>query len=276
MREGLARLIADECDLAVSGSAAAGAESRALIAWQAPKVLVLELMLQDDDGLALIKDLLALAPELRIVVFTLQPEEIYAERCLRAGARAFVGKRDAVAALFRAIRETAAGAIVMPPGIAHRMLGSASGKDRAASGIAAQLTNRELQVFRLAGLALSTRVIAEKLGVSVKTVETHRENIKNKLDLDSHTELVARAAPNGCAKAAAGELATVRHVERQPNIVVTSADCSRGLAPTRAGLRGRWREQREKCGEFGFGMIRLPNVRAPHRHMRRARRGPAD
>jgi len=67
-------------------------------------------------------------------------------------------------------------------------------EQRPASGIVAQLTNRELQVFRLAGLAQPTRVIAEKLGVSVKTIETHRENIKNKLDLDSHAELVARAA----------------------------------------------------------------------------------
>ena len=194
MREVLARLISDECDLAVSGSAATGAELRTLIARQPPKVLVLELMLRDDDALALIKELLLLSPELRIVVFTMQPEEVYATRCLRAGARAYVTKREPVGALFRAIRETAAGGIVVPAGIAHSMLGATKGKHQAATGIAAQLTNRELQVFRLVGLALATRLIAEKLGVSVKTVETHRENIKNKLGFQSHAELVARAA----------------------------------------------------------------------------------
>lgn len=194
MREGLARLIADECDLSVIGSAATGAELRELIARNAPKVLVMELMLRDNDGLALIKDLLALSPELRIVVFTMQPEEVYATRCLRAGARAFVAKREAVGTLFRAIRETAAGNIILPTSVAHRVLAGGENQERRNNDVAAQLTDRELQVFRLAGLALATRVIAEKLGVSVKTVETHRENIKNKLALQSHAELVACAA----------------------------------------------------------------------------------
>jgi len=194
MREGLARLIADECDLAVVDSAATGAELCALIGRQPPKVLVLELMLQHGDGIALIQDLRALAPKLAIVVFTAQPEEVYAARCLRAGASAYVHKRDPVATLFRAIREAGTGGIVVPSGIALSMLGMANTKPSAASGITARLTNRELQVFRLAGLALPTRVIAEKLGVSVKTIETHRENIKNKLALQSHGELVARAA----------------------------------------------------------------------------------
>src|SRR6185503_17107220 len=74
MREGLARLIGDECDLVVSGSAATGRELREVIARQPPRVLVMELMLRDGDGLALIKDLVTLAPALRIVVFSLQPE----------------------------------------------------------------------------------------------------------------------------------------------------------------------------------------------------------
>jgi len=194
MREGLARLIADECDLCFSGSAATAAELRTLIDREPPRVLVMELMLNDHDGLALIKDLLVVSPELRIVVFTLQPEDVYATRCLRAGAHAFVNKREPVGVLFRAIRETAAGAIIMPSAVARRVLASEGTQDRPTDGLAAQLTNRELQVFRLAGLALATRVIAGKLGVSIKTVETHRENIKNKLALQSHAELVARAA----------------------------------------------------------------------------------
>jgi len=195
MREGLARLICDECDMAVTNSAATAAELRLIVDRNPPEVLVMDLMLGDEDGLALIGDLLRVAPRLRIVVFTAQSQDIYAGRCLEAGARAFVGKRDAVALLFRAIRDAAAGSITMPAGISSRQAGGVAGRQPGATtGIAAGLTNRELQVFRLVGQAQATKQVAAKLGVSVKTVETHRENIKNKLNLDSHAELVARAA----------------------------------------------------------------------------------
>lgn len=196
MREGLSRLIDDECDLASAGSAATGAELRALVSLQPPHVLVTELTFRDADGLALIKDLAVLAPTLRIVVFTTEPARVYAARCLRVGAQAYVMKHEAVTTLLRAIRDTAAGSIA----IASRLTGSMRGDPArepgaaASAGLAASLTNRELEVFRLVALALPTRAIAGKLGVSVKTVETHRENIKNKLGLHSHGELVAHAA----------------------------------------------------------------------------------
>ena len=196
MREGLARLIADECDFVVVNSAASAAELRSCIAQQSPRVLLLELTLGEDDGLALIRDLLNTAPKMHIVVFTFQPEEVYAERCLRAGARAYVSKRDPVASLFRTIRRVADGEIVIPASVSQAMVGPRKTKAPAptARGMVAQLTDRELQVFRLVGLAQPTREIAAKLGVSVKTIETHREHIKDKLSLQSHGELVARAA----------------------------------------------------------------------------------
>ena len=194
MREGLARILADECDLAMVNSAATAAELRGIITRRPPRVLVMDLTLQDEDALALIKDLLELQPKLRIVVFTSQPVEVYALRCLHAGARAFVAKRDAVHTLLQAIREAAAGGIVVPPGITNTMIGVTPARDSAAKGVTASLTNRELQVFRLVGLIQPTRTIAGKLGVSVKTVEAHRENIKNKLALHSHDELIACAA----------------------------------------------------------------------------------
>ena len=194
MREGLGRLIADEFGFRVCGSAANARELRALVARQPPQVVVMDLMLQESDGLALIKEITALAPALRIVVFSDQPEDVYAERCLRAGAHGFVMKRDPVATLFRAIRDAAAGGIAVSPRVASHVLGVLMGKARQPTGVIATLTDRELQIFRLAGLGWRTRTIAEKLGVSVKTVEAHRENIKVKLNVDTHTELVARAA----------------------------------------------------------------------------------
>lgn len=194
MREGLARLIADEFGFAVSGSAASARELRTLVSRQPPHVLVMDLMLQDADGLALIKDVSVLAPALRIVVFSDQPEDIYAERCLRAGAHGYVMKRDPVATLFRAIRDVAIGGIAVSPRVSSDVLGRLMGRATQPVATVGTLTDRELQVFRLAGRALSTRTIAEKLGVSVKTVEAHRENIKGKLGLDTHAALVARAA----------------------------------------------------------------------------------
>ena len=194
MREGLSRLVADEFGFAVSGTAATARELRALITRQPPHVLVMDLMLRDADGLALIKDIATLAPTLRIVVFSDHPEDVYAERCLRVGAHGYVMKRDPVATLFRAIRDTAAGGIAVSPRVSSEVLGRLMGRTARPVATVGTLTDRELQVFRLVGRALSTRTIAEKLGVSVKTVEAHRENIKGKLGVDTHTALVARAA----------------------------------------------------------------------------------
>jgi DNA-binding NarL/FixJ family response regulator len=193
MREGLARLLADECSFSVAGSAATAAELRESVRRQAPQVLVMDLLLRDGDGLALIHDLLAAAPGLKIVVFTHQPEEVYAARCLQAGVRAYVSKREQVMTLFRAVHQVAAGGVVVPASVTSALFASGHPRETAGS-LTAQLTDRELQVFRLVGLALPTREVAKRLGVSVKTVESHRENIKNKLALGSHAELVARAA----------------------------------------------------------------------------------
>ena len=194
MLDGLAALLEREGGFVVGGRASTAAELRLLIARGAPQVLVMDLMLGEHDGLALLKELTALAPAMRIVVFSLHPEEIYAERCLRAGAHGYVMKTAPVPDLFRAIRDVAAGGISVSPRVSAAVLGSLHGRNRAPAAAEAQLTDRELQVYRLSGLALPTREIAEKLGVSVKTIETHRENIKNKLGLHSHAELVARAA----------------------------------------------------------------------------------
>ncbi|HWA27977.1 MAG TPA: response regulator transcription factor [Lacunisphaera sp.] len=194
MREGLARLISDECDMAVVNSAATAAELRMIVSGKPPEVLVTDMVLDDVDGLALIQELLGIAPQMRIVVFTGLPGEVYAARCLQAGARAFVGKRDSVSQLLRAIRDAADGSIVLPSGVSDRNAAELTGRKQAVPSLASELTNRELQVFRLVGQAMATKAVAAKLGVSVKTVETHRENIKNKLGLDSHAELVACAA----------------------------------------------------------------------------------
>lgn len=192
--EGLASVLEHRGGFKVGARAGTAQEVRGLVEREAPQVLVLDLMLREEDGLALIKDVAARAPLMRIIVFSLQPEEVYAERCLRAGAHGYVMKQEPVDTLFAAIRAVAAGGLAFSPRVTALLLGSVSGAARKSTGGYAQLTDRELQVFRLTGLALGSRQIAEKLGVSVKTVEAHRENIKNKLGLESGPALVARAA----------------------------------------------------------------------------------
>lgn len=194
VRAGLVALLARDTEFAVVGEAADRLETLAAATARTPDVIVLDLMLQHDDGLTLIRELATRVPTARVLIFSLQPEAVYAERCLRAGARGYVMKDASVTTLYQAIRDVAAGRIAVSPAVAAAALEALQGGGRRPAGTLTQLTDRELQVFRLSGLGLATREVAARLGVSVKTVEAHRENIKNKLGVASHAELVARAA----------------------------------------------------------------------------------
>jgi DNA-binding NarL/FixJ family response regulator len=194
VREGMAALLEGAGGFSVVGRVDTPPGACREAAELAPDVIVLDLMLGSADGLALIKDLGSHAPAARILVFTLQPEAVYAERCLRAGARGYVMKSEPVDRLYAAIRTVAAGGLCFSPRVTQAVLEAAGGGKPSAGSDAARLSDRELQVFRLTGLALPTREIAEQLGVSVKTVEAHRENIKNKLGVHTHAALTARAA----------------------------------------------------------------------------------
>jgi DNA-binding NarL/FixJ family response regulator len=191
---GLAAVLEREGGFAICARVDTARAVRTLVERAPPQVLVMDLMLHDHDGLALVKEVVGLAPAVGIVVFSLQREEDYAERCLRAGAHAYVMKDAPVATLVAAIRAVAAGGRYFSPRISALILDSVAGAARKPAGGYAQLTDREFQVFRLIGLALPAREIAVKLGVSVKTVEAHRENIKSKLGIDTGAALVARAA----------------------------------------------------------------------------------
>lgn len=192
--EGLLALLAGQGGFSVLGSASDRPGLATVLAKSLPDVLLMDLMLRDADGLALIKELVGRHASLKILVFSLQPEASYAERCLRAGARGYLMKQEPVETLFAAIRTVAAGSVCLSPTMAGMLLGSLTGAARRPVGTYAQLTDRELQVFRLTGLGKSSREAAQQLGVSLKTIEAHRENIKNKLGLDSAAALVARAA----------------------------------------------------------------------------------
>lgn len=193
-REGLAQLVNRQADLAVCAEAATPQEAIAAVEKHAPDVAVIDLMLNGAGGTELIKQLRALSPQLRILVLSMHEENVYAERVLRAGASGYVMKQEASGTVIAGIRAVLAGEIHVSRKITVSLMQKALAAPESGGGeVASLLSDRELQVFELIGAGVTTRDIATRLGLSVKTVETHRENIKRKLDIPSGAELLNRA-----------------------------------------------------------------------------------
>lgn len=197
LRNGFVQLIAKERDLTVCGQADnAGATILAVDDDPPPDLVVLDLMLGNEDGLELIKQIRALRPGLLILVVSVHDEWIYAERALRAGASGYIMKKEPAAEVLKAVRAVLAGEVYL----SGRMRVLLSEKGLAPEPCRAlvpqanpPLSDRELHVFRLIGAGLSTKKIAEVLHLSVKTIETYRENLKHKLLLMNAAELVHAA-----------------------------------------------------------------------------------
>ena len=148
----------------------------------------------DKNGLELIKDIRSLRPELPILVVSMHDEMIYAERVLRAGGRGYIMKQEGGEKFIRAIRQVLAGQIFVSDKMSSRILEIFSGGNKKSENSpVARLSDREFEVFQLIGHGKGTREIAAQLNLSVKTVEVHRANIKEKLNLKTATELVRYA-----------------------------------------------------------------------------------
>ncbi len=148
----------------------------------------------DKSGLELIKDLRVLQPDLPVMVFSMHDEMIYAERVLRAGGRGYIMKQEGGETFLAAVRQVLSGQIYVSEKMATRILEIFSGRqsDNTKSPVR-KLSDREFEVFQLVGQGIGTRAIAERLHLSVKTVEVHRANIKEKLGLKTATELIRQA-----------------------------------------------------------------------------------
>jgi DNA-binding NarL/FixJ family response regulator len=194
MRQGLAQLIGAEQDLAVCGETEnAGAALDAVRALK-PDLVLADISLPGKNGLELIKDFQVLQPGLPVLVISMHDESLFAERVLRAGGRGYIMKQEGGKKLMQAIRQVLEGKIYVSEkisgGILEALSGSRAGGE---SSSMEKLTDRELEVFQLIGQGKGTRDIAEKLHLSVKTVDVHRANIKTKLKLNSASELVRYA-----------------------------------------------------------------------------------
>lgn len=191
MREGLAQLIKNERDLAVCGEAGTGQEALQLIQRLKPDLLLADISLPDKNGLEVIKDVQALHPETPILVISMHDEALYAERVLRAGARGYVMKQEGGKKLMLAIRQVLGGRIFVSERMSSRILESFSGRAEPGSRASLEnLTDREFEVLQLLGNGKGTREIATQLHLSVKTIDAHRANIKQKLQLKTASELV--------------------------------------------------------------------------------------
>lgn len=194
MRHGLAQIIDREEDLQVAGEAASAAQAIEMVGQCNPDIVIIDITLEDGDGIELIKDIRTRFDNVKMLVSSMHDESLYAERALRAGAMGYINKEASREQFLDAIRQILRGRICVSPAISNRLLKRAAGKtqDEERSPIES-LSDRELTVFELIGQGLSTRQIAEKLFLSVKTIETYREHIKAKLNIKTSTELVRHA-----------------------------------------------------------------------------------
>jgi DNA-binding NarL/FixJ family response regulator len=194
MRRGLAAMIDSEPDLVVSAEAGnRRAALDAIARWPAALAIV-DLSLEGgEDGLDLVKALKICEPAVPALVLSMHPEAHYGERALRAGARGYLSKHQLGEDVLTAIRRVLAGRIYLSEALGIDLASRFVGSDANPRSPLATLSDRELQVFRLIGQGRRTREIAPILHLSPKTVESYREHLKQKLDIDGAPELVRRA-----------------------------------------------------------------------------------
>jgi DNA-binding NarL/FixJ family response regulator len=194
LRQGLALLINREADLAVCGEAEEAKAAMKAIAARQPDILIADISLNGPDGLDLLKNIRALYPGLPVLILSMHDESIYAERALRARANGYIMKQEATEKVLVAVRRILGGDIYLSDRMANKLLHQyISGTSVDVSSQLSALSDRELEVFRLIGEGRSTRQVAEKLQLSMKTVETYQAHIKTKLSLRSGRELVQHA-----------------------------------------------------------------------------------
>jgi DNA-binding NarL/FixJ family response regulator len=191
VREALALRIGRQPDLEVCGEAADTGEALRLLEDARPDVAVVDITLRSGNGIDLIKRMRDRDDRVRVLVWSMHSEALYAERALRAGALGYLNKDQATDRIVEAIRRVLENKVYLSEAMTERLLQRTVGgaREEAARSPLDVLADRELEVFRLIGEGVKTAAIAERLHLSVKTVETYRDRIRQKLDLSDGTEL---------------------------------------------------------------------------------------
>ncbi len=193
VRQGIARLISQEPDMEVCGEASNASEALAQIDRCRPDLVITDISMSGMNGIEFLKHLKVQHPEIPAVVLSMHDEALYAERALRAGAFAFVMKKESSDEVMTAIRKARRGEYYVSEKVGGGIFQKFLHTKKPAESPIAQLSDRELEVFELLGRGRGSKEIAGELHLSVKTVDTHRAHIKEKLQVRSFTELIQRA-----------------------------------------------------------------------------------
>lgn len=196
VRVGLRQILQSESGIQVIGEATTAAEALELARTLRPDVIVMDLSLPDADGARATTDLLGTSPDTRVLVLTMHEDVAYVREALDAGALGYVLKRAADVELVLAIRTIATGASYIQPGLAAALFKAESPRSPLSAALG-QLTNREKEVLQHLALGLTNQEIASLLHLSVRTVETYRANIQQKLGLRTRAELARFARDVG-------------------------------------------------------------------------------
>jgi len=183
--------VANEADMEICGEAEDSPAAIRGVGEANPDAIIVDISLKGANGLELIKNLKAIHEDIPILVFSMHDETIYAQRALRAGAKAYVMKKESPSKVVDAIRKIIQGEIYVSPSVADQVLHQiVNGPGNVSTSPVDRLTDRELEVVQLIGRGLSSREVADSLHLSVKTIESHRAHVKEKLGLRNATELV--------------------------------------------------------------------------------------
>jgi DNA-binding NarL/FixJ family response regulator len=194
VRQGLTSLIEQEADLRVCGEAADADQALDLVRSLNPDIAIIDVSLKESNGLELVKQIKAEYAHLPMLVLSMHDEQMYAPRALKAGAKGYIMKQEAPTLLIDALRQILKNEIYLSSRMTSQMVSHAvSGQPMETLSPMDRLTDRELEVFEAIGRGLSTRQIADQLHRSVKTIEAHREHIKDKVGLKNAAELSRRA-----------------------------------------------------------------------------------
>ena len=191
VREGIRNALSLAGEVEIIGEAGDANAALIALAKEQPDILVTDLTLPGKGGLELIKDVRSLYPSLHILVITMHDEKIYGERVIRLGALGFLSKDQGPDMLIEAVRTVASGRLFVSPSMAGAMIGALSAPEprRERAGVEV-LTDREFAVFEMIGKGKSAKDIAFALGLSSKTVDVHRANIRGKLNIPTTNDLV--------------------------------------------------------------------------------------
>ena len=192
-RAGLTGLVNLEAELTVCGEANDAKQAMQAVEKLHPDLVLLDMSLPGKGGLELLKDIRAIAPQTPVLIISMHDETLYAERVIKAGGRGYIMKQEGPEKIVQALRKVLSGGISVSERIAAQILDAMSGGKSGTRSSVSTLTDREFEVYRLLGQGKEPHEIARTLHLSIKTVDTHRAHIRQKLGLRNATELIHHA-----------------------------------------------------------------------------------